>query len=190
MGGGGALIRALRMLLGMTLLTGIAYPMLITLITHLTMPKQSRGDLVIHEGEIIGSVKLGQNFQSPKYFWPRPSATHYQTLPAGGSNLGPTSGKLKALVEERKKKFSSEKKQIPEELLFASGSGLDPHITPQAASFQVERIAQARQVAPEKIRELIDKHVKEAQLGFLGEARVNVFLLNLALEKEFQHGGI
>ncbi len=182
----GLMIRAARLLLWMTVLTGILYPLVITLIAQIAMPQSARGKLVIKEGRIVGSTLIGQQFISENYFWPRPSATDYETLPSGASNLGPTNAKLITLVQSRKEKLSQYGKELPSDLLFASGSGLDPHISEEAAYFQVSRIAHARGVNQEAVRQLIDQHLKKNR--FLGIPRVNVLHLNIALDKELHHG--
>lgn len=138
----------LKMFLWLTLITGIAYPLLITGIAQLTMKQQADGDFIISKGKVVGASLIAQKFESDRYFWGRPSAVDYNPLPSGGSNLGPTSEALKKAVDERKavieKWYGNNKINIPNELLFASGSGLDPHITPPTAYFQVDRIIKAR----------------------------------------------
>lgn len=168
------MIKSIKMLTWMMLLTGIAYPLLITALAFLT-PNQER--LVTHEGKVVGSRLIAQPFSSPRYFWPRPSANNYNPLPSGGSNLGPTSRILQETVQMRKEKFTSE--DIPAELLFASGSGLDPHITLQTAYFQLPRVADARHIDVDVIKNLIDSH---REGGRLTEEYVNVLMLNLALD--------
>jgi K+-transporting ATPase ATPase C chain len=168
-----------RLFLVMTALTGLIYPLLITLYAKALFPKRSHGDLIVVNDKTVGAKNIAQKFTSEKYFWPRPSAGDYTTLPSGGSNLGPTSAALKSLVDERRKMLSKTSSlAIPDELLYASGSGLDPDITPIAAYFQVERIAKARGLNGESgtvlLIQLIDDHTHWGV--------VNVLLLNIALD--------
>lgn len=184
---------ALRLFLLMTALTGLAYPFLVTGYAKLLFPKRSQGELLVVKDKAVGARNLAQKFTSEKYFWPRPSAGDYTTLPSGGSNLGPTSGVLKNAVEERRKNLSKTSSMtIPVELLFASGSGLDPDITPMAAYFQVERVAKARGLTGEKgarlLIQLIDDQTKSPTWGFIGRPTINVLLLNIALD-ELKHEG-
>ncbi len=191
------IVSSLRMLGWMTLLTGILYPLLITGIGHLTMPTHSNGSLIYQNDKIIGSSLIGQTFEKPQYFWPRPSAHKYDALNSGGSNYGPTSKELKKSIEERqalilKSSEISDKNAIPAELLFASGSGLDPHISSEAALFQLPRILKARNINTDQgrkaLEDLINAHTEPRFLGFIGEPRVNVLTLNIALDKlESQH---
>lgn len=172
---------AFKMFIYMTLLTGFAYPLLMTGIAQLTMPKLANGSLLLKDKQIMGSALIAQKTTDERYFWPRPSAIDYDPMkPSGGSNLGPTSLELKKEVEERKKKIGNE---APSDLLYASGSGLDPHISIQAAYFQASRIAKARSFDSAEIKALIDSLVEERQLGFLGPRHVNVLFLNHALDE-------
>lgn len=164
-------MKALRMFIILTAITGVLYPLSITLIAQLTMRERANGSLIKIEDKIIGSRLIGQLFKSERYFWGRPSAIDYNPLPSGGSNLGPTSEKLKEEVEERRRKG---------EIEFGSGSGLDPHITPEEAYRQVERVAKARGLKVEKVRGMIK--VEPKKFGFIGEECVNVLELNLALD--------
>lgn len=179
----------LKMFLWLSFITGIVYPLLITGLAQLILKPQAEGNFILKKNKVIGSSLIGQKFESNHYFWGRPSAVDYNPLPSGGSNFGPTSMALKTAVEERKQKIEkwSKKMSIPSELLFASGSGLDPHITPKTALFQVDRIVQARAVhsqnAKEVITNLISKFTEPRTFGFLGEPRVNVLKLNLALDE-------
>lgn len=183
--------QALKMFLWMTLLTGILYPMLITEIAQLTMKQKADGDFILRDGKRVGSALIAQKFQSDKYFWPRPSAVDYNPLPSGGSNLGPTSKKLKQLVQERKEivlkaHHLPPEAAVPSELLFASGSGLDPHISPATAIFQLDRVLKARNADAElkkTLEDLIVKNTEKPFLGFIGEPCVNVLKLNLALDE-------
>lgn len=189
--------QSLRMLFWMTILTGLIYPILITLIGYFMFFDRSTGSLLTIDGNVRGSKLIAQKFTSDRYFWARPSAIDYNPLPSGGSNLGPISSKLKKQVEERRKKLSINSSNIdplliPADLLFASGSGLDPHITPEAAYFQVERIAKARSIPADAIRELIDLSIEKPTLRVMGRSRINVLILNQSLDAikkvEEKHG--
>ncbi len=169
------------MYLWLLLVTGVAYPLFITLIAQGIMRDRADGGIIVRDGKPIGASLIAQKFESDKYFWPRPSSVDYNPLPSGGSNLGPTSSDLKKSVEERQSRFAT-KRAIPSELLFASGSGLDPHISPKAAYFQVERIVKARGIDPKTVAKLIEDHTEGRLLGFIGEPCVNVLLLNRALD--------
>lgn len=174
-----------------TILLGLIYPLLITGIAQLTFPEKANGSLIIQDNKVIGSELIGQKFDTIIYFSSRPSATGYNLLPSGGSNLGPTSSQLKQQVADRttlwvKSNPTSDPENIPAEMLFASASGLDPHISPIAALFQVDRIADVRKLNSEQKQKLLlsIKELSEApQFGFLGEARINVLLLNIELDK-------
>lgn len=171
---------AVRVFVFMTVLTGLVYPLLVTAIAALTMPKLANGSLVKKGEQVIGSRLIAQNMRdSDRYFWPRPSAIDYDPLkPSGGSNLGPTSQKLKQIVTERREKVGA---QAPLELLFASGSGLDPHISLKTAYFQIPRIAKSRSMNEIDLKNLVDR-LSEG-FGFLGTGYVNVFSLNQALDE-------
>ncbi len=179
---------ALFMLAIMTLLTGAIYPLVVTGIAQLAFPRQANGSLVMAGESVVGSALLGQANDDPLYFQPRPSATGYGTLPSGGSNLAPTSADLAAAVAQRAADFRAANglaadTTVPTEMLFASGSGLDPHISPDAARLQVARVAAARGLDEAAVAALIEQHVEGPQLGILGRPRVNVLLLNLALDE-------
>lgn len=179
----------------LTVLCGVIYPLLITGIAQTVFPEKANGSLITVNNKIIGSELIGQKFDSTSYFQARPSAVDYNPLPSGGSNFGPTSEKLKEQTSERVKQWiksnpgiSAEK--IPAEMLFASGSGLDPHISPEAALLQVDRITKARTLSSEQKQQLVDLIgvvTEQPQFSFLGEARVNVLMLNLALDKQFKN---
>lgn len=175
-------MKILRIFLWLLLLTGIIYPLIVTGIAQGVLKRKADGDLIVSKGKIIGSALIGQKFENASYFWPRPSAIDYNPLPSGGSNLGPISHVLKKTIEERKAKISKGDDSVPSELLFASGSGVDPHISVEAAYFQIKRVASARKLDPEVIKKLVDSMVIGRSLGFLGTKRVNVLLLNIALD--------
>lgn len=177
---------AFRMLLFMTLLTGLVYPLAMTAISQLLFKDRANGSLLESGGQVVGSEFVAQKFESSKYFWARPSAGDYNPLPSGGTNLGQSSETLKKQVDERTAKLQAAhgaEKSIPQDLLFASSSGLDPHISPEAAKYQVSRVAAARGLSPEQVGTLVNQHVEGRQIGVLGEPRVNVLQLNLALDK-------
>lgn len=179
------------MIIIFTAVTGIIYPVIITGISQALFHKKAGGSLVKEKGIVIGSGLIGQEADSATYFWSRPSAVNYQTLPSGGSNLSWTDQRLKTLADERKEAFIrgnllNDTTTIPVEMLFSSASGLDPHISPRAALLQAERIAQARKFnsdEKQKLVLLIEKMTEKPQYSLFGEERINVFLLNLELDK-------
>ena len=174
------IFQSIRIYLVITLLTGVIYPLTMTGVAQLLFSKQANGSRIIENGKLVGSDLIAQKFESPKYFWPRPSAADYATVASGASNKGPTSADLKKSIEERREKFGTD---APVDLLTASGSGLDPHISPEAARLQIPRVAAARNMSIQKISELVDQTIEQPQLGFLGEPRINVLLLNCALDQ-------
>ena len=183
-------IIAIRFLLVMTILTGIIYPFFMTGVAQLIFPSKANGSLITKKGKIVGSELIGQKFDSSIYFWSRPSAIDYNPIPSGASNLGPTSEKLKEQVKERRILFATsnsiaDTSVIPKEMLFASASGLDPHISPEAALLQLNRVAIARNLSDTQIQQvvqLIKNKTKGLQFFRFGDPRINVFELNLALD--------
>src|SRR5665647_858904 len=182
---------ALKFLLVITVLTGIVYPLLMTGLAQLSFPSKANGSLIMKDGKIIGSELIGQKFDSSIYFWSRPSFIGYNPIPSVASNYGPTSDTLKKQVATRRILFAkmnslSDPLSIPKEMIFASGSGLDPHISPEAALMQVDRIAKARNFNDSQ-KEILVKKIKEMteapQFLCLGESRINVLMLNLELDK-------
>jgi potassium-transporting ATPase KdpC subunit len=208
--------QALLLLIVLSVLTGIVYPLAITVLAQAIFPSQANGSLIYRDGRPVASTLIGQPFADPKYFWSRPSATSpmpYNAASSGGSNLGPTNPDLTRNVKERiaalraadpdRKKgtgpirrngpkgasheldlspYSDDEAPVPIDLVTTSASGLDPHITPAAAEYQVGRVAKARQLDPEIVRRLVAKHTEGRTLGLLGEPRVNVVELNLDLD--------
>lgn len=173
----------------MTILTSVAYPLLITLVAQVSMPQQANGSLIHKQDRIIGSSLIAQPFTGQQYFWPRPSSIDYNPALSGGSNLGPTSKKLKETVIERVKKIQAITKgdaaSIPSELVYASGSGLDPHISISAAYFQIPRIAKARSISEDQIKSVVDALRQGRQGAFKNSNYVNVLELNLAIDQKF-----
>jgi K+-transporting ATPase ATPase C chain len=180
---------ATMMLLLLTALTGFIYPFAVTGIAQILFPGQANGNLIMRDGKPVGSALIGQPFDEPKYFWSRPSATGpfpYNAGASSGSNLGPTNPDLLKAVADRadalKKADPGNTRPVPVDLVTASGSGLDPHVTPASALYQVSRIAKARGMPEEHLRQLVADSTEHRQFGFLGEPRVNVLALNLALD--------
>lgn len=175
--------------IALSLLTGVLYPAAVTVLAQVMFPQQANGSIMyMTDGTPIGSSLIGQTFSGPKYFWPRPSATAdfpYNALASGGSNLGPTNEDLIKQVRERVNGLRGDGVQgaVPSDLVMASASGLDPHISPEAAFLQIPRIAKERKVSEEKLRGLVQEHLEGRQFGFLGAPRVNVLKLNLALDR-------
>lgn len=180
---------ALMMLVILTILTGLMYPLAVTGLAQLLFPEQANGSLIVRDGKVIGSRLIGQYFDKPEYFWGRPSATApfpYNAAASGGSNLGPTNPALIDAVKARAAALRAadpgNELPIPVDLVTASGSGLDPHISPAAAEYQVKRVARVRGLDETVVTRLVNEHTEARQFGLLGEPRVNVLLLNLALE--------
>lgn len=185
------ILTAAKVLLMMTLLLGMIYPLLITGISLLIFPYQAGGSIIKVNQKIVGSELIGQKFITDKYFWSRPSVIDYNPYPSGASNLALTSKKLKEIYEKRKKIFAErnfihDPAIIPNEMLFASGSGVDPHISTQSALLQVERVAKFRKfnkIQTEKLVKLIHKLTEKSQLYFLGDSIVNVLDLNMEMDR-------
>jgi K+-transporting ATPase ATPase C chain len=184
--------QAIRQTIVWTFITGMIYPLVFTVFAQLVFPRQANGSLVMRDGKLVGSEWMAQQFQGANYFWPRPSAATYGTgatgLNAGsGSNLGPTSAQLQTNVRTNAKALRDAGKlaadaPVPADLVYASASGVDPHISPEAARFQISRVAAARGMGEDKVRALVEQFIEPPQFGFLGQARVNVLQLNLALD--------
>jgi potassium-transporting ATPase KdpC subunit len=190
------LVPGFRMALVLTILTGLLYPGMVTGLCQLLFPRQANGSLIVKDGRVVGSSLIGQSFTRPEYFHPRPSAAGndgYDASSSGGSNLGPTSKKLVNRVRNDVEKFRKENPDyqgpIPADIVTASGSGLDPHISPASAQAQAFRVAKARGISVEKMDRLIAQYTEAPALGFLGDARVNVLQLNLALDRYFPSAG-
>ena len=180
---------AIVMLVLLSVVTGLVYPAIVTAIAQVIFPRQANGSLVVRDGKVVGSSLIGQQFDDPKFFWGRPSATspfQYNAGASSGSNLGPTNPALTKAVQERVDALRAadpdNKAPVPVDLVTTSGSGLDPHISPAAALYQVGRVAKARKMDQTAVRRLVEQNSEGRQLGFLGEPRVNVLALNLALD--------
>ncbi|MEW6024038.1 MAG: potassium-transporting ATPase subunit KdpC [Pseudomonadota bacterium] len=185
---------ALAVFAALTLLCGLAYPLAVTGLAQLIMPRQANGSLVEHDGKVVGSQLIGQSFTSPRYFWGRPSATAPTPNNAAGSsgaNQGPSNPALKDAVAGRiaalRGADPNNRDAIPVDLVTASASGLDPHISPAAALYQVNRVASARGLPRERVLGLVEAHTERPWLGMFGEARVHVLALNLALDEQMPH---
>ena len=186
------MLTALRMTILLTVLTGVIYPAVVTALCQVLFPAQANGSLISRNGRIVGSALIGQSFTKPEYFHSRPSAAGadgYDATSSGGSNLGPTSRKLmdrlKGSVESVRAANPAFLGDLTGDMVTTSASGLDPHISPESAAMQAARIAAARGISANDIKSLIDRLVEDRDLGFLGEPRVNVLALNLALDEKF-----
>jgi len=185
----GQLRASIVSLIVFTVVTGIAYPLIVTGIAQAIFPSQANGSLIVKDGNVIGSAIIGQPFDDPKYFWSRPSATSPfpdNAASSAGSNLSPTNPDLIKTVQGRVDALHAadpgNTAPVPVDLVTASGSGLDPHISPAAALYQVPRVARERKLDPQAVRQLVERHIEGRALGILGEPHVNVLALNLALD--------
>jgi K+-transporting ATPase ATPase C chain len=183
---------ALRINIFLTILLGVAYPLAVTGVSQIIFPHQANGSLITKGDRVIGSELIGQNFTKPEYFQPRPSAAGndgYDPTASGGFNYGPTNQKLidrvKASVDKFHKENPDYQGPIPADMLTGSGSGLDPDISPASAQAQAPRVAKARGISPDQLNQLVAQYTKSADLGLLGEPRVNVLKLNLALDQQY-----
>jgi K+-transporting ATPase ATPase C chain len=176
---------ALILLALFTLLCGVIYPLAVTAAARLAWPRQAGGSVVRVDGRVVGSTRVGQAFTDPGYLWGRPSATGYDARTSAGTNLGPRDPRLVAVLTERAAALAATApgRPVPIELITASASGLDPHVSPAAARFQIERVAAARGVAPAEVAAIVEAAVEPAALGVLGAPRVNVLAVNLALDR-------
>ena len=187
------IIQSVRQTILWSIVAGVLYPVVMTIFAQVAFHSQANGSLVEKDGNIIGSAWLAQQFQGTNYFWPRPSACSYGTGPSGiaassGSNLGPTSAPLHTNVMNNITAFISGNNLptntvVPADMVYASASGLDPHISPEAARLQISRVAASRGMAEDKVKVLVERFIEPPQWGFLGQARVNVLLLNVALDQ-------
>jgi potassium-transporting ATPase KdpC subunit len=184
------LMPALRMLVILSALTGIVYPLLVTGVAKVAFSRAAEGSLIVTDGKALGSDLIGQPFDDPKYFWSRPSATSpqpYNAMASSGSNQGPRNPALADAVKDRIKALRDadpgNTAAVPVDLITASGSGLDPHISVAAAEYQLSRVAKARGLAAEQVRDLVNTNTEGRTLGILGEPRVNVLKLNIALDR-------
>lgn len=190
---------AIVLLIALTLITGLAYPLAMTGLAEVIFPRQAQGSLIERDGKVVGSELIGQEFRSERYFQGRPSATlgtdpadpsksvplPYNATNSMGSNLGPTNKNLidRVRADAARLQQQNPKTPVPVDLVTTSGSGLDPHISPQAALFQVPRVAKTRGVPEDRVRQLVESHIENRAFGIFGEPRVNVLLLNLAMDQ-------
>jgi K+-transporting ATPase ATPase C chain len=184
---------AILLFIFLTAITGVIYPVVVTVIGQLAFPEQAAGSLIrTADGTMLGSALIGQQFSDPRYFWPRPSATAdfpYNPMASGGSNLGPTNPVLLKTVANRVKSMheAGMTGPVPSDLALSSGSGLDPHISREAAVLQIPRVARARRLGEAQVRQLVEDNLENAQWGFLGMPRLNVLKMNLALDRLSAH---
>ena len=181
------LIQSIRQTILWTIIAGVAYPLIMTGVAQLLFHKQANGSLIERNGQVVGSELIAQQFTGDKYFWPRPSAGGYATVPSGASNLGPTSQALQSNVTANAVAFRTGNKlaadaPVPADMVFTSASGLDPHISPESARLQIARVAAERGMAEDQVKALVEKFVEPPQWGIFGEPRVNVLELNVALD--------
>lgn len=184
-------LSCLRLFAALTVLTGVLYPLAVTGLAQLFFHRQAEGSLITVDGKPVGSELLAQKTENPRYFWPRPSAGDYATVASGASNLGPSSDALKKAIADRAARLRAACPPaadvlLPDDLLTASGSGLDPDISPAAARLQIDRVARARGFSGDRrqrLDDLVEAHMAGPQLGVLGEPRINVLLLNLAVDQ-------
>jgi K+-transporting ATPase ATPase C chain len=179
---------AMLLFIAFSLLTGLIYPLFMTGVIQIAMPKQASGSLIVVDGKIVGSELIGQNFTSSSYFHGRPSAVNYAGNGSGASNFGPTNKNLMEQVSQRISEVRTENNlssnaTVPSELVLTSGSGLDPHISMEGAMLQVPRVAVARGIPESEVKVLVYQHIEPAQFGIMGQERVNVLNLNLALDE-------
>ncbi len=184
------LIIAAKLILVMTAITGVMYPMIMLGAAQTLFPHQANGSLIYFDGRLIGSELIGQEFTDLKYFWPRPSGVGYTSQPSGGTNLGPTSKVLSEQIATRRARLieTHDGEQPPDNLILASGSGLDPHISPAAAFYQVDRVAKARGLDSgqlDLLQQLAERSVEPYNFGFIGQPRVNVLKLNISTDSLF-----
>jgi len=184
------ILPALRLFVVFSILTGLLYPLLVTGVAQALMRDKANGSLIVRNGKTVGSSLIGQSFDDPKYFWSRPSATSpypYNAASSSGSNLGPINPALTDAIKDRVKALKdadpTNSQTVPTELVTASGSGLDPHISPAAADYQVPRVARLRHLDEAKVRELVKQYTTQPTFGVIGEPVVNVLELNLALDR-------
>ena len=183
-----SIVQSIKQTVLWTIIAGVLYPLGITAVAQIAFRDQANGSLIERNGTTVGSGLIAQQFKGAGYFWPRPSAGSYATVPSGASNYGPTSKKLRDNVDSLASALREAHKlpaeaPVPADLVFTSASGLDPHISPEAARFQIGRVASARGIPDETVRTLVERFDEPPQWGFLGEARVNVLKLNLALDE-------
>ncbi|KAF0250066.1 MAG: K+-transporting ATPase ATPase C chain [bacterium] len=181
------LYTAITLIIVFALVTGVIYPLVITGLAQVIFKDKANGSLIVKDGKTVGSRLIGQSFTSQQYFYSRPSAAGvgYDATSSSGTNWGPTNQLLHNRVKAQKETLQNPTQAIPVDLVTASASGLDPHITPAAANFQITRIAEVRQISEQQIKALISKHTENRQLGILGEPRVNVLELNLDLDTTY-----